>query len=244
MPDDFSQSDLELYGLRSASDGGVLFCGVTQEMFAINGVTYKWPAGVTLRWHLAFSRLGSIGDMDLKATRENNLAEISAACNLKFEYTSNPRTAHLYGVARRLDGPSGVLAQHGIPVGNVNDNTQLTGDHDDAERWGIFDGIPPAGFINWQPVDLHELLHGMGLGHGQVIPSDPALIQPSYDPRVRHLQRRDKAELVRRYGEPSAGQPTPPTSGNKPVNYKGIHEIEQNGMVWRGEVNGVLTRVK
>lgn len=238
----WSEADLALFGLRSATEGGMLFCAVTEEAFAINGVTHKWPPGITLKWHIAFSRLGSLSDMDLKQTREANLAEIAAACDVKFEYTSNPRTANLYDVALRLDGPNGVLADRQIPVGNVSDLTQLLGRHDDAERWGLYDDVPPVGFLDWGRVDLHELLHAMGLGHGQVMPADSALIEPMYNPKIRHLQRRDKSELVRRYGESKAA--APPASGGKPVNYKGIHEIEQNGMVWRGEVSGVLARVK
>lgn len=204
---DWTPAELELYGMRPASAGGMVFCGVTEEQFAIGGVRYQWPRGTTIRWNLQFSRLGNLSDLDLKQAREANCAEIAAACGLKFEYTANPRTANFLGIAQRLDGPSGVLADHRIPVGNVTADTQLLGRSDDAERWVISD-TPPSGQIDWGRVDLHEMLHGCGLGHGPVDKSDPALIEPTYSPRVRHLQRRDIAELVLRYG-PSVIVPAP-----------------------------------
>lgn len=220
----FPGAGLADLGLRSVDDGGTLFCPLT-EAFAINNVTYKWPAGSLIRWHLAFDRLGSLSDMDLKGMREANLAEIAAACDLRFEYTSNPKTANLLGITAQMDGPSGVLADHQIPMPGANaSKTQLLGRFDLGERWGLYEGHPPAGKIDAGRVDLHELLHAMGLGHKPESITDPALIEARYSPYIRHLQEADKRELRRRHGPSKAEpkddpRPIPPASGSseKPV---------------------------
>lgn len=206
MGNGHDEIDLAAYGIRSALDGGMLFCGVTEQQFAINGVTYQWPRGSHLTWGLGFSRLGALSDLDCKGAIEEALKEISGCCNLTHEYSPNHRAANILVTAQRLDGPSGVLADMQIPVGNVNRNTQLLGRCDDGENWTIA-ANPARNTIDFYRVILHELLHAHGLGHGPVDRTNPALIEPSYSPTIRNLQARDKAELVRRYGAPKAPQP-------------------------------------
>lgn len=209
----------EMFGLRSALDGGFIFCGVSEEQFAINGVTYRWPVGSKLTWSLGFSRLGELDDLTLKQTYSACFAEISACCNVSHGYTANPRAANILVNIARLDGRGGVLADMQIPVGNVGVDSQLLGRVDDGEVWGLFE-TPPADKIDFYRVALHELLHAHGLGHKPVNVAAPALIAPMYSRTIRHLQEADKAELVRRYGVPkNAPIPVPaPTvpSGVKP----------------------------
>lgn len=203
----WQESDLHLYGLRSALDGGCIFCGVTEEQFAINGVTYQWPRGSRLTWGIAFSRLGQLSDMDVKDAVDQALREISECCDVTHEYVANPNAANLKITTQKLDGPSGVLADFQIPVGNVNPATQLIGRMDDSEHWGIFED-PPQGSIDFYRVILHELEHGHGLGHKPANVAAPALIAPIYSPLIGHLQDADRAELIRRYG-PAKTSPTP-----------------------------------
>lgn len=224
----------------SALEGGSLFCGVTAEAFAINGVTYRWPPGSRLTIGVGFSKLGELSDMDCKDVILAAVKEPAAASNVSFEIVTNALAANVRLVRNRLDGPSGVLAQMGIPM-NPRPDTQLIGEFDDSESWGIYES-PPAGRIDFYRVFLHEFEHALGLGHKPASVRDPALIAPVYSPAIRHLQPVDVSELVRRYGAPPVA-PQPPASGGKPVNYKGVHEISQDGKVWRGEVSGVLQRV-
>lgn len=204
--------DPAMYGIRSATDGGLLFCGVTEEQFAINGTTYQWPRGSHLTWGLGFSRLGKLSDLDCKGAIEEALREISSSCNLTHEYSPNHRAASILITAQRLDGPSGVLADMQIPVGRVSPmTTQLLGRCDDGEEWTIAQN-PARGTIDFYRVILHELLHAHGLGHGPVDRSNPALIEPTYSLTIRNLQARDKAELVRRYGPAKSGQTKPPVA--------------------------------
>lgn len=220
---EISAAVAETFGLRSAVDGGVLFCGVSEEQFAINGVTYQWPRGSHLTWGLGFSRLGSLSDMDVKDVVTAALKEIAEACDVTHEYRKNVNGANFHISTRRLDGPSGVLADCQIPTGNVDvDGTQLLMRLDDSEAWGIFDN-PPANKIDLYRVILHEFLHGHGLGHQPTNAGQPALIAPMYSRSIRHLQPADKAELVRRYGRPRNVDPVGPAPTPAPA---GKCEIE------------------
>jgi hypothetical protein len=237
----FPNAGLDLLG--SAANGGILFCAVTQD-YAVNGRVYKWPPGSLIRWHLAFDRLGQLGDMDLKQVRAANLAEIAAACDLRFEYTSNPKTANFYGTTARMDGGSGILADQQFPPPGADENTQLLGRYDLSEAWGIYEDTPPRGRIDYGRVDLHETLHGCGVGHGQMDRNNPALIEPAYNDRIRHLQPRDVEQLVLRHGRskkpievappPTTPKPKtsapPPNALGKPV----FTSTSQEGKEWAG----------
>lgn len=234
---EISASDAEMFGLRPVAEGGGLFCGVTEEQFAINGVTYAWPKGSKLTWGIAFSSLGALSAMDVKDAIAHSLSEISACSDVRHEYIGNADRANIKITSRRLDGPSGVLADCQIPVGNVSvDQTQLLMRIDDSEAWGLYDS-PPAGKIDFYRVVLHELLHGHGLGHKPANVHAPALIAPMYDRNIRNLQDADKAELARRYGQPVVATPTPVPSG-KPTTKV---QVVIDGATW--EASGTMRRV-
>jgi len=211
MPDAFNPwetLDAELEA--SVSDGGGMFCGVSQEQFAINGVTYKWPRGSRLKWGVGFSRLGQLSGQDCKDAITEFLKEISDCCDVSFEYVANVNAANIRYTAQRLDGSNGVLADMQIPVGNVSaDSTSLLGRFDDGENWVLAQN-PPNGTIDFYRVGLHETEHAMGLGHKPASIQQPALIAPVYSPVWRNLQPADKAELMRRYGPPQATAPATP----------------------------------
>jgi hypothetical protein len=236
---DTSVLDAELE--TSVLEGGGLFCGQLTQEYAINGVTHRWPPGSRLTIGVGFTSLGELSDMDCKDVIVECVKEPAAACNVSFEIVTNPRTANIYLVRNRLDGPSGVLAQMGIPM-NPRPDTQLIGEFDDSEAWGVYDN-PPNARIDFYRVFLHEFEHALGLGHKPASVREPALIAPIYSPVIRHLQPADIGELVRRYGSPQVA-PKPPAAGGKPVNFKGVGEVEQDGKLWRGEIKGTLLRVQ
>lgn len=178
---------------------GRLFCGQNNQGFAINGVTYAWPKAVrALTFGLGVSRLGPLSDMDLKQVYLEIFEEINTVIDLPITYVSNHRAANFLVIANRIDGPSGTLAQAGIPMPHFNQNSQLTVEWDDAESYVLAEN-PPPGKIDIRRVGSHEALHLLGLGHAAVDRRDPALIEPQYNERVRYLQPRDKKELLRRY---------------------------------------------
>lgn len=208
---DFSPEEQEMHGMRPVTDGGLLYCGVVLEEYAINGVTYAWPVAIKkLRWSLNFSRLGQLSDMDFKDAATAWFKEISDCCDRLFEYTSNPRMANILYTVQRLDGRNSVLADMQIPVGNVTPDTQLTGRFDDSEAWTLAT-TPGQGEIGAYPVGLHETEHAMGLGHKPTSVTAPALIAPIYNPLIRNLQAADIAEFQRRYGKSATAQPPPAT---------------------------------
>lgn len=235
---DLTPEELELYGMRSAAEGGQIFCGVTEEQFAIQGVTYQWPRGSKLTWGLTFSRLGQLSDQDVKDVALAAFKEIADCCDIAHTYVKNPNAANIYMMLQRLDGSSGVLADCEIPVGNVAaDMTRLRLRLDDSENWVISDS-PSQGSIDLYRVLLHELEHAHGLGHKPASVTEAALIAPIYSPTMRNLQTADKLELVRRYGPPRiAPVPVPvPTPGAKPV----IATVEQDGKKWSGELKRLV----
>lgn len=233
----WTDEELAYLGIRSAHSGGLVFCGVTEEQFAINGHTYQWPRGSKLTWGIASSRFGRLSDMDLKDVVSHFLEEIVAACEIEFTYVPNAALANIYLISQRLDGPSGVLADMQIPTGNVTPATQLRGRFDDLENWVVSE-TPKSGEIDIYRVGLHEWLHALGLGHRPVSIPDPALIAPVYSRTIRNLQPADKGELVRRYGPariaPPSMPPPPvsPTPGAKPVSVT----VTQDGKEWSGSV--------
>lgn len=242
-PDPIDTSAIGMEGVLSANAGGGLFCGVTEEQFAINGVTYQWPKGSHLKWGMEFSRLGGITGDDLISAIKEFLKEIAGACNATFEYVQGQMSANIWLTAKRLDGPSGVLADMQIPTNARVDRTQLLGRFDDSENWVLADN-PPAGTIDFYRVGLHEWLHAMGLGHRPPSVTKPALIAPLYSPVMRHLQKADIDELVRRYETPQTPVVPPTTGVRKSVNFKADNaELEQDGRKWRANITGVFTPV-
>lgn len=230
LADTWTDADLELHGLRSALDGGCLFCGVTEEAFAINGVTYQWPRGSHLTWGINFSRLGQLSDMDVKDAITHALKEISDCCDVTHEYTANTNGASFIITQQRLDGKGGVLADFQIPVGNVQvGQTQLLGRLDDSEQWVIAEN-PPAGTIDFYRVILHELEHGHGLGHKPASVAGSALIAPIYSPTIGRLQTLDIQELQRRYG-PAVTAPAEPATPHPFGDSIGVDVIVTQGNV-------------
>lgn len=233
-----TDEELSLHGMRSVTEGGRLFCGVTAQEYAINGVTYQWARGSKIKWGLAFSRLGTLSDMDVKDCFAAALKEISDCCDFKHEYVANPDFANIYVIQQKLDGAFGVLADCEIPqVGAMPENTRLRMRLDDSEAWVIAEQ-PAQNQIDLYRVILHELEHGHGLGHKPANIAAAALIAPTYSRTIRNLQAADKDELVRRYGistatpVPPENPPVPPTPGSKPVNVT----VEQDGKVWKGQL--------
>lgn len=200
---------VNVFDYRHLIAGGFHFCGTSEQPFMINGRRYQWPRKSRLSWNLAFDRLGSLNDGELKDANEFIFREISRVCELDFVYSVNPKTANILVSLDRLDGRSGTLADMQVPVGNVSvQSTQLRGRIDVAEMWGIFDG-PGGGKIDYRRTQFHENLHALGLGHKPDSDRRKALIAATYSENLWLLQEADIEELVVRYGARDA-VPLPP----------------------------------
>jgi hypothetical protein len=237
--DQWTDAELEMLGIKPASEGGVLFCGVELQEYAISGVTYQWPRGSHLLWRLDFSRLGPLSDMDVADAWTECLKEYAGCCDLTFGKASASQVPNLLITTRRLDGASGVLADCEIPVGNVNPGTTLKMRIDDSENWGIVQN-PPRGIIDLYRVLLHEGLHGLGLGHKPANVNEKAVIAPIYDVTLRSLQPADKGELVRRYGQPKQVPGGGGTQPGAPMSVPVRVEIDAHGFTYRA--TGVAKR--
>ena len=214
----------DLYGMKSVVDGGKLFCGVSEEHFAINGTTFQWPKGIkTLTWGVMFARLGNLSDMDMKDMLLHCFEEVATNCDLNFEYVAKADKANLYMVTEEMDGKSGVLADAQVPMGNVTQASRFRLRYDIGEAWCISDN-PPQGSIDAYRTSLHEILHLLGLGHKPVDVSLPALISPTYSRTIRNLQPVDIEELQRRYDPSKKPQPVVPlpTPGAQPIMFEGV----------------------
>lgn len=197
----WADSQLAAMGLRSVPEGGSLYCGNCLRMpFAIGNVRHQWPRGSVLRWHIGMTRLGELSDLDMKAARQRTCDEIQGyVSGLKFEYTPNGKTANLIATAVPMDGPSGVLADHEIPPPNIHAGMTLRGRFDSTERF-VLSRTPVQGAIDFERTDKHELAHGCGFGHGTVIKSNPAMLEPMYSWALFMYQQRDVEEWQARYG--------------------------------------------
>lgn len=248
----WTDAELADMGLRSALDGGRLFCGVTAEAFAIGNVTYGWARGSKLTLGLEFSALGKLSDLDVKDAISMALKEVHESSEgIRLEITNSPQLANIYLRRQRLDGAMGVLADCEIPPpGSKADARQLRMRFDDSEGW-VINETPGQGQIDFYRVFLHELEHGLGLGHAPANLGQPALIAPTYSRTLRNLQAADKAELMRRYGPPAPAAPLPtapptPVPGGKPVLISGTINVTQPGStaLWSGPFNAEVQRVK
>jgi hypothetical protein len=244
MIDEIDYSTLEREAEKPIGEGGALFCGVTAQQFAIDGVTYQWPRGSKLKWALDSETMakgyGQLKADDIISCIKLFLKnEFDSNCDVFHEFVSSSASANIILTRHRHDGPSGVLADMQIPANARVDSTQLIGRFDISENWVLAEN-PPAGTIDFERTCKHEWEHAMGLGHRPPSVTKPALIAPLYSPTMRNLQKADIDELVRRYGTPQQA-PTPPVGSRKPVNYTSVVEIEQNGLKWKGSVTGILT---
>jgi hypothetical protein len=239
MGDGYDHLDLALAALgqeltTSVLEGGTHFCGTVVEPYAINGTTYAWKRGSRLKIGLDFDGLGVLTAAQVKESIEAAVNEVRATTDgLTFELFTPPMHSNIVVKLARLDGPSGVLADCGIPPPNASpDNTQLNMRIDTGEAWRLFvDQV--QGAIDFQRVWLHEFLHGVGLGHKPSSIREPALIAPTYNPLIRGLQEADKGEIVRRYGGKSSPVPPPSVPGQPARAVKGTISVNIDGQTWQ-----------
>lgn len=221
----------------SVLQGGVGFCGVTQEAYAINGVTYGWKPGSTISVGLDFDDLGQLKASQVKEAIEAAVNEIREVTDgLKFNLFTPPLQSNIKCVLARLDGKNGVLADCQIPSPNASPaNTQLQMRIDTGEVWRLFTQ-QLNGAIDFYRVWLHEFLHGIGLGHKPASIASPALIAPMYSPIVRNLQDADKGEIVRRYGGRTTPiAPKPPATPARVVQAE--INVTIDGQAWTAKGN-------
>jgi hypothetical protein len=185
---------------------GKRVCGFDDSSLPIGEENCKWPT-LDLTWGV--NRGPSIlSPNDFQQAIADATDIISDACGLQFTYNPNPKTANI--VINIFRGsPGGELAHAYLPCGRVNSSSQLQLNFDDTEAYVIANN-PPSSKIDIGRVGLHELLHNCGIPH---LSGGVAIMNPTYNARIRTLQTLDIAELVRRYGMPRPRRGKNPSSG-------------------------------
>jgi hypothetical protein len=124
----------------------------------------------------------------------------AAICDLSFREANGSRDADLLIITKHLDGPGGTLADQQLPRG---DNRQLLMRLDN-ERFIISDQPNTGSNVDLRRVVLHELGHGIGIGHL----SSGNVLQPSYG-RYVELQKDDIEAAQFLYGKKPTTDPDP-----------------------------------
>jgi hypothetical protein len=155
-----------------------------------------------LRWCLV-GKFRQFDDLDAKAAGELAWDSWSKVCGMRFEYTSNARTAHVLIDVGRIDGAGRVLAQAYLADGTANAKQMLF----DVEEPYVIASNPPSNRVDLVAVFGHEGGHILGMGHG---PSG-AWMQTTYQGGLRTPQAWDIMQARARYGEPKPEPGPPPT---------------------------------
>lgn len=226
----------------SVIDGGSAFCGVVREDFAINGVVHHWRRGSRLKIAVDFDDLGPLRASQVKESIEAGVNQVRGVTDgLTFDLFTPTLSANLVCKLARLDGPSGVLADCGIPPpGASPDSVQLPMRIDTGEAWRLFTSPGVNGAIDFGRVWLHEFLHFLGLGHQPASIQKPALIQAMYNPLLWLLQEQDKGEIVRRYGGTAAPTPPPVAPGTVPASIPVRIEFDAHGRTYTAKGDAKL----
>ena len=187
---------------------GIKICGVSEKVLEeARARQARWVNKKELNWYLA-DRLPGMALEVYVAAIHNCFQNWQAVCGLVFKQTTDAAKADFMVRVRRIDGGSGILAEHELPMGG---NQTLNGWFDSSERW-VVSGTPGQS-IDLIAVGTHEFGHGIGLSHTN-IPQN--LLNPIYTPRIRTPQAWDIQEAQNRYG-PAIAEPEPPKedpSGN------------------------------
>jgi hypothetical protein len=140
-------------------------------------------------------------------TREFVRQKIAECCGMHLHIRDDV-PGNLTAFFTKVDGPGRVLAQHYLPGPDTSTDASRKGEWDNAER-------PEQAELNW--VSLHEICHGLGLGH---YTGGPGLMNPTLNMGIYpHVDQHTIKELQARYGPPRSLPPevAPPTGVMIPI---------------------------
>lgn len=168
------------------------FCALPDVMH-LNATLCKWPDG-----SIPYFVQDAFPGLTLDATWaafDWALTLWAESARLVPKRAATAREARIVARVKRLDGPSGVLAQSQLPCGGISQAMQ---DYDSSESWDKT--------IMARLVIAHEVGHALGLDHA---PGKGSLMSPYYDAAITKLQPWDVAEIQKRYGKPAFPVPNP-----------------------------------
>lgn len=183
---------------KAISYDGIALCGVTKQA-NFGGQRLRWPSP-DVTWGIVAGLPGFAIDSFHRAIAEG-WGRWSRVCGIRPQFVEDPSRANIV-VGLQTIGPGGVLADCELPVQqSMRQRCRMR--IDTAEAWCISDN-PPPNKIDLVRVVCHELGHGLGMDHI----GGGNLMAPTYSTRIKDPQRDDVAEMVARYGLPTA-QPAP-----------------------------------
>jgi len=184
---------------------GCQFCQTKEQDFL--GVS-QWPDG-DIPWTIT----ALIPGVTLEQMKEDiawGYALWARNFGIKPRYVSDAREARVLIGTRRIDGPSGVLAEAELPSGSRQ--VRMWFDVGDSWTSQFDDGTRR---IITKLVGVHEGGHTLGFGHA---PSgSPNILAPIYNSKQRTAGPWDIAQGRSRYGNPVISEPEPtPTPSPTP----------------------------
>lgn len=190
---------------------GTKICGLDTTLNLDSRVD-RWPM-LDVTWTIT-GRLPTLTVEAFRSAADEAWASWMEVCGVKLHYVDNPNQANILMGIQTI-GPGGVLADSQLPGPGTTPQTQLLQRYDTADDF-VKSANPPANKIDIGRVIKHEGGHALGLGH--LPPGN--LLAAMYSTRIDRPQAGDIAEMVARYGMPSAAPPPV-----KPTDPAGMKEL-------------------
>lgn len=154
---------------------------------------------------------------------EDWIDAIQAVCGIQLAMLpKNTRNVgNIVITARRLDGPGGVLGDMELPPASSRDTSrvQRVMRLDEFEDFTVYEGPIGRKFMDIYRVGLHEMIHGIGVGHSP----EQSLMAPTVG-NIRKPVGWDIRQMQARYPlRPQAPSPSPPQGS--PSNDRIVDEL-------------------
>lgn len=177
------------------------FCNVPEHLvLEANANLCRWP-NPHVTWGIT-DLVPGLSEEQLREAVVWGFDQWKAVCGVTHEEVQTAAAAKVLIGSRRIDGPSGVLAEAELPCGNVR-QTRLW--FDTGDSW-VTGWSPGARQIVIAAVAWHELGHSLGIGHAPQ--NSPNVMAPVYNPAVRTAGAWDVQQATLRYGPPALQPPT------------------------------------